>query len=271
MTIFRRLSDSMFSPKSVYNYKDDKWGNVVGMFLILVFLLVIPTSISVAMKNSITYEEKTEIKKIFADEHIPFQIRNGILLNENADDGYVYEKPIGTNFLLVITNDTDFSVENSAAFIILLGYDGVYLYTQISKYKILSYQDYDVLNDVDLSELGNIKSSNWDNIFIVINGEYKYFMRYFKPLFIIFNILYTAGSLIVMSLMISLLQYFILKDKITFSKFWKLCLYLFTPFAVLETIFALFNINLVYISLIITAVYIIRLSRYIQSQNVRGN
>ncbi len=270
MSIIKRLSDSMFSPKEVYKYKDDKWWNVILMFLLLLLIFIIPSTLSIALKNSISYEEKNEIKKIFANETIPFQIRNGVLLNENADDEFVYNKELSAGLFLMITNNPEPDFDYNTNLVILLSNDGVYFQTKVFKIKIFSYDQYEELDDVDLSELSSIKSSNWDNIFTVINSEYKHFYKTLRPILIIINIISAAGALLIMSLMITLLQYFILKNQIGFRTLWKLCLYLFTPYVVIETVLALFGLSIMHIGFIVTAIYIIILSRTIQSQNIRG-
>lgn len=267
MFIIQRLRDSLFSPKQIINYKDDNFFKVLTMFLLLVILLVLPSTLSISTKKYLSYNDELELKKVISGEVIPFQIKNGKLLNDNDNDNFIYQKDIDGYIKLVVSNSSDLNLGTNL--VILIGTDGVYLTNQILKLQLLTYEDHPSLNNTDLKELGNVNSPQWNNVLTVIRASYQEFMEFYRPVMITANVISAIGILLFMSLVIAFFQHFTLKGLIEFRKFWKLVIYLFTPYVVLETIFTLFGVNLVYLSFIVTAVYTIILSRQIQTNSIR--
>lgn len=269
MFIFKRLSDSLFSPKEVLKYKDDRWWQVLIMFLLLIFVFVLPSTISISMKNNLSYNDEVAIKRVISGETIPFQIKNGKLLNDNDNDNYVYQKDIDGYMKIVVTNSSN--VDLGTNLVILVTTDGVYLSNQVLRLQLIAYEDYPNLNNTDFKELSNINSSEWNEVLVVIRAQYSSFMEFYRPVMITANVLSSIGLILFMSLVIAFFQHFTLKGLIEFKKFWKLVIYLFVPYVVLETIFTLFGVNLIYLSFMVTAIYTIMLSRHIQTENIRRN
>src|SRR5690554_5631196 len=90
LQFLKRFSNSLFAPKEIINYKNDKWYIKLLFFLILVFLLSVPQVVLSLQQDEMSYEEKKEIRLNFqGEDDIPFEIINGVLIHDSNDSNYV--------------------------------------------------------------------------------------------------------------------------------------------------------------------------------------
>ena len=160
MNLFRRVSDSLFAPKEVYKYRNDKW-YVTALFIIfLVFLSILPSSVNILTNNGLEYEDKKALKMLFNGENIHFNIVDNKLVNKDAD-GKTYSKKLNANSIILFTTAStyDTSIFNSGVSIIFME-DGVYVDQTVLHQKLFSYEEYQTLNDFDFLSLSNYSSMN---------------------------------------------------------------------------------------------------------------
>lgn len=265
MGFFKRLSDGMFAPKEVFKYHNDKWYTTLLFFLFLAIVSLLPSTVNMLMTNGLDYQDKREIKTIFHGENIHFQIDNNVLVN-NDNENKDYSKKFNDSITIIFTtNNYDTSLLN-ANMSIIFAQDGVYLAQSLISQKLFSYQDYPILNNLDFNNLDN---SNWDKIFTVIDSEFTKIKPLLTTTSLMIFLFSTVTDLIIISLILSVFQALTLSRFIRFTKFWKLTIYLLTPYVFGNIFMIMFGFGLLhYIGLLASAIYIIILGRTIAKQSI---
>ena len=269
MNFIKRFSDSMFAPKEVFKYRNDKWYITTLFFILLVILSVIPSSITVIMNQGLDYEDKKDIKMLFIGENIHFEIVDNKLVNKTPElDTYTKKINNGINVLFTVSPNYDSSIFKSGISILFME-DGAYIAQSILHQKLFAYEDYPTLNGLQFNKLGNYNSLEWDRIFSVIDNEYKEIKPLLTTVSIIMLFFATLIDLLIISFALTFFQAFTLSRFIRFTKFWKLSIYLLTPYIFGNVLTLLFDIGIFhYIGLFASAIYIIILGRSIVKQSI---
>lgn len=267
----KRLSTGLFSPKEVFNYRNDKWYVTTLFFLFLLVLSILPTSIMFAMDkdNGFDYEFRTAVKRLYSGEEIPFQIEDNKLISTNNQEELMVKK-LYDYYAIVFAPNKDYkSLLTMTEVSIVFASDGVYLVELLEQKQLFTYQKYPVLQNFDFQNLANYNSSDWEKIFQVFNNEYKLMMPSLVTLEIVSSLFATSLFLLFMSFILTFFQSFAIARFIRFSQFWKISIYLLTPYVFGYVLTMTFNIGLFYyIGMFMSAIYIIILGRSIGKEAI---
>lgn len=273
MDFLKRFSSALFAPKDVLLYRHDPWWKALLVFLGLLFILVTPNIVIASQHQGLNYATKLEIRKVFnGDPTIPFRIVNGVLIHNQSDQTYIYEKNIDSNLKIIMTTAENLPREYTASGIsIVFRTNGVYLSQSVFSFPLFAYDDYPSLNGINFNDATKLDDiAFWDTIFQVAEQELIKFRPISLALEIVVIIISSIFSLIVISLILAFFQSFQVSTMIRFGELWKLCLYLMAPYAFGNTLAALFNFSLFYYAgFIATTIYAIILGQTILKNNIR--
>lgn len=268
MGLIKRLSAGLFSPKEVYNYRNDKWYVTALFFIFLLLLSILPSTIMILMNKEIDYQQKAEIKRTFTGEDINFRIVDNALVNNGQED--IIVKKVYSDLQVIITTKSDY--ENALFFAgssIVIKSDGVYFAEYLIEHQLFTFDRYPILNGLDFNSLKNYNSADWEKVFQVLDSAYLDNKTYFQTSSIVTEATSSLVNILLVSFVLTFLQSFMIARFIRFSKFWKLSIYLLTPYIFGYVLAVLFNVILFYyIGMLISAIYIIILSRSLGKESI---
>lgn len=254
--MFKKLSNSLLSPKEVSKYYGESFGKTFLFFIILLLLLMVVTVVNIATTSALSENLKKEIKKSFLKEEISFVIENGTLSNINNDSEYVYTNKLMDTIYISMTEDVSKVETPLNGYSIVFGKDGVYIAMPL-QYKIFDYKDYEYLKNIDFSDpelFSNIKF--WDNIFSITGSV----LNEYKPMFLVVNTLYYfiywTGWMLMLVLIVSIFTKMRTSTFLSFGSIFKVSIYNLAPFVVCLIFATLFDLGfLMYVGSIISMVY----------------
>lgn len=255
--MFKRFSNSLTAPKLVSKYYKDSFWRTLLYFLILLFLIMVPTVTSLITSDFLTSATKKEIKKCFIEEDVPFVIEDGVLRNVSGDSSEVYVNNSFGNYSFVFTeNEKDYSTElNKIA--IIFGQEGVYLRVSVANQKLFEYEDYEYLNNIDFSNPDIFSDINfWDHMFYLTESVIEAAKPTYVTLYSIYYVMYWFIWLLIFCLIISFFAKFRTMHLVSFGKIFKLSIYNLTPFIVCMIFSSLFGLGLLmYVGYGISAIH----------------
>lgn len=271
MDFLRRFSNSLFAPKDIIPYAKDKWYVTLLFFILLTFISTLPFLVSTITNNEISYEAKRELRVTFSDEKIPFSISNGKLIrNDNSEE--IYSKIVLSNLKVIFTSNNEVDKDLvSNNFIIAFKSDGVYLIQSVVEQRLFRYDEYDSeLNGINFMDATYSNINFWNRIFSVANKEYSKIRAELISFQVIYIFLSNALSFVLASLAFALFQSVRTSPFIKFSRLWKLCIYLLTPYVIGNLLAILFNISLLYYAgFFVSAFYAVYVGRTIINNSIR--
>jgi hypothetical protein len=254
--MFKRLSNSLLSPKEVAKYYGDSFGKSLLFLIILLFLLMTVTFVNLFTTNALTENLKKEIKKSFLKEEISFVIKDGELSHINNNSEYVYTKELTDIIHVVMTEDITKAGTPLNGYSIVFSKDGVYIKLPL-EYKLLEYNDYEYLKNIDFSNtelLSDIKF--WDNIFSITGSVLEEYKTTFLIVNMLYYLIYWTGWMFMIVLVVSLFTKMRTSTYLSFGSIFKVTIYNLAPLAVCLIFATLFNLGfLMYIGSIISMVY----------------
>lgn len=257
--MFKKLSNSLLSPKEVAKYYNESFGKTILFILLLVFFIMIPVVLTLSTADVISENMKKEIKSSFVSEEIPFIIENGELKNVNGEHDNVYINSSITSISFVFTENVSNAVAPINGMAIVFANDGVYQKMSVLTIatKILTYNDYEYLQQLDFTD-GKIFSdiNFWDNVFGIANS----ILNQYKPIYVITNSIYNLFYWLAMIVFFVFVISFFAKMRIrSYLKYWsifKISFYSMAPFIICLVFSILFNLSfLIYIGYLISAIY----------------
>lgn len=258
--MFRKLSNSLTSPKEVAKYYNESFGKTILFILILLVFVMVPTVISLLTSDMLSENTKKIVKNSFVNAEVAFEIEDGVLHNINGDTDYVYTNETAKNMHIVFTENIEKAKAPIDGYAIVLTKDGIYQIISLLEdfpTKIASYSDYEYLKNLDFSDPEIFSDINfWDNVFNVTSM----ILNEARPMYIISNLLYYVVYWIGMIVLFVFIMTFFAKMRtgnyLGFWKIFKLTFYSLTPFIVCLVFSTLFNLGfLVYIGYLISAIY----------------
>ena len=276
MRLLKMFSNSLFAPKEIVNYRNDKWYITLLYFLILVLLIAMPQVVLIVQHQGIDYSAKKEIRTHFnGGDDIPFHISDGVLVHDQGNDDFVYTEKLDNNVNIVMTTGLDANIEQSSidtSITVVFRKDGVYLLQSVMHSKLFSYNEYNELNNIDFSEATDSRNLDfWDTMFYVAEQELEKVKPFFNIIAIVSTIIITVTDLVFIALLLSLFQMFLLSRILTFGKIFKLVIYLLSPYAFGNALAILFGFGILYyVGFIMSAIYVSRMARAIISESMRG-
>ncbi len=255
--MFRRLSNSLTSPKEVAKYYLESFGKTILFFLILLFFMMIPIIIGLVTTDLLPYSKKDNIRDNFSKEEIPFIIEDGIMKNINGDSNYYYINDSMETYRIIFTENIDtYSVDVNEMALVFCS-DGVYLKVAVANSKIVQYSDYDYLKNVNFSNKELIESEIfWIEIYTILDD----ITDSYKPIYVIsyslYYIIYWFMWLSIFCLIMALFSKMRTMGLIKYWELFKMSIYGLTPFIICSVFATLFNLGfLIYIGYIISAIY----------------
>jgi hypothetical protein len=267
--VFKRFKSGLFYPSEVINYRSDKKITTFLYFLILVILTIIPSIIIILGDSSLEYAEKKVIRESFEGQEILVKIENYKLVTTVPMAEEYQEVKIGSGMRVILTPQTSYFL-NTSAFntdvILILAEEGVYYQRAISHVLLFKYEEYPELQNLDLTLAGEDDFGFWETVFPIIDSRIDDFSGYYNLIYIAALAIASVIGLLFFGLLISLFQKLMLPF-VKFSQYFKLMIYLLTPFVVFELLGTLFGLNfLPFIGIILTVVYTSRLNRKLYSK-----
>ena len=266
MKLFRRLSDSLFSPNSINNYIDDrKWYTTI-YFFVLIIIMLLPASLSIILSPLVSYEDKVALRESFYHDEakIPFYINSHILFNSDRNNEFVYKKELNNNTLLVIKANDDNINYRSYSTVIELNRTGVFLEQFGFKTLLFSYKDYEVLNNIRFEKAYDNDSEFWDCIFQVLDKEIPKYEIIYKVANVLLLFVSLSASLALWSLIFTIFNKSSDNRGLKFTKYWQMMVYVLTPYAFCYSLSRLFGLSLIYyIGLLWTIINVLRFSQRI--------
>lgn len=255
--MFKKISNSLVSPKECANYYKESFGKTFLYLLLLVLLMLIPVVLSVSTSQLISDSGENEIRNAFINEDIPFIIVNGELKNINDDNTFVYQNKNLTGITFYITENEKNVTSVLDELSIVLGKDKVYVKVTTLAVPIISYTEYDYLTNLDFSDQQLINSFKfWDNIFYIMNNEYNKA----RPMFVVFSTIiyffYWLAWLCIFACVLAIFGKMKYGKMIKFSGLFKLSIYNLTPFVFCSLFANIFGMQLLlYLGYLLSAIY----------------
>ncbi|MFA6889924.1 MAG: hypothetical protein WCQ80_02750, partial [Bacilli bacterium] len=241
-------------------------------FIILLVLSILPVGIATLKQNLISYDNQKAIKELFANEDIPFIVMNGVLIEKNNDNTFVYQKQIQSGLLLVVSTAEDLQLDSTVSSVsVVLKTDGVYIYQTFIEMQMFKYDEYPDFVNLNLSDASQVNNTQfWNIIFRVAELELENYQPYIRFFSVMAIALESLLNILFVSLMLSLFQSFTLSGAIRFTELWKICIYLLAPYIMGSTLSIMFgNILLYYAGFLLTAIYVFMASRTILKDAMR--
>ena len=250
--MYKRFRDGLVSPKSIVDYIKDKMYKPLLQLLLYALLMTIPVIINNLTYSGLEYNTQVSIASNFNGSTIPFVIMDGTLVNVNGDEDYAYTGSI-TKYLLVRISESETN-DNISAYVIELGQTSFKI-----KFSYLTmfegkYEDYEELKNIDLRALGNQNSTEWDNVFSVVNSIVKSFYKNTIVFASVVSVIRYYIYLLLFALLIALSFLIRFNKLIKFSAMFKMGAYYTAPFVVGIIITNLTGSNLFYIIGVILSV-----------------
>lgn len=254
--MYSRLRDGLLSPASVIDYIKDKWGRTILQLLLYALLLSVPTIISVLTYDGLSYDQKLEIRQVFNDETIPFEIVDGKLTSLDKNDN-VYKKKVSDLIYVRISLVPNEDIHISEAYLISFEEEKVVLSMAGIKTDVLNYNEYNGLRNFDFSKLGDYSNvTEWDVIFNAIRNVAKRYLPYATGILTFSAIMQNALFLIVFALIISLTFRMRFASLLKYNAMLKLGIYYLAPYVICTLISSLMGFGLLYyLGMILSIVY----------------
>ena len=252
--MYKRLRDGLFAPKKIIEYIKDKMYMPFLILIVFSILMTIPIVISNLTFTGLDYNTKLSVASVFNGEDIDYKIENSLLVNTSGKSDASYEKYLSSLIKVRLSEAEDDNL--SAIYVIELGKDGFCVRFSYIRMFEGKYADYDVLKDLDLSKLSNKNSSEWDDIFSVVDSILKDYYKSTIVATIISSIIRYFGYLIIIALLLSLSFVFKFRGYLNYSAMFKMSVYYTAPFALGVVLTNLFSINIFsFIGIVISVVY----------------
>lgn len=254
MELFRRFSSGLFNPRDIGSFSKDKKRMTFFFFIVLLFISIIPHTLTVAKMKNIPYAEQIEIKRYFkSQDEIPFIINDYKLINVNNTNDYK-AYPINSQLIVIFSPNTEVNVGSRTAFVFTE--DAVNLQVNILKMTIFKYTDYEELENINFKDARTDSNQFWDTIFQVANTEYQKYLPMIKIGLIIGTLISNTFSFLFFSLLIAFFQRRVLLPRYTFGKVWQLSIYCIVPYVFGTVLATLFNFEILsLIGLIMMIIY----------------
>lgn len=255
--MLKRLSNGLLSPRETAKYYSESFGKAILYFIILIVLITIPTIVSLVTADIVPNSLKNDLKEAFLGEKIPFVIEDGVLVNIDDDETYVYLNENLETFNIQVTENIDNAKMNLEKMSIVLATDGVYIKYSVMSEKIIEYSKYEYLKNLDLSDVDQLRGNAfWNNIFDILYQELHSIRWFTITVNAINNILYSIMLMLVFTFIITLFSKFRTGGYLKFFGIFKVTIYNLTPFIFCLIFSILFNLHfLTYIGYIISAIY----------------
>ena len=255
--MLKRLSNGLLSPRETARYYSESFGKAILYFIILIVLITIPTIVSLVTADIVPNSLKNDLKEAFLGEKIPFVIEDGVLVNIDDDETYVYLNENLETFDIQVTENIDNAKMNLEKMSIVLVTDGVYIKYSVMSEKLFEYSKYEYLKNLDLSDVDQLRGNAfWNNIFDILYQELHSIRWFTITVNAINNILYSIMLMLAFTFIITLFSKFRTGGYLKFFGIFKVTIYNLTPFIFCLIFSILFNLHfLTYIGYIISAIY----------------
>ncbi len=255
--MLKRLSNGLLSPRETAKYYSESFGKAILYFIILIVLITIPTIVSLVTADIVPNSLKNDLKEAFLGEKIPFVIEDGVLVNIDDDETYVYLNENLETFDIQVTENIDNAKMNLEKMSIVLATDGVYIKYSVMSEKLFEYSKYEYLKNLDLSDVDQLRGNAfWNNIFDILYQELHSIRWFTITVNAINNILYSIMLMLAFTFIITLFSKFRTGGYLKFFGIFKVTIYNLTPFIFCLIFSILFNLHfLTYIGYIISAIY----------------
>ena len=255
--MFRKLSNSLTSPKEVAKYYRESFGKTILFFLILLFFMMIPIVIALITTDFLPYSTKEDIKDTFKDENIPFVIEDGILKHVDGLSEAIYINQEVKPYEIVFTEKIENYTVKMDEMVIIFTNDGVYLKMAFANAGIVNFSEHEYLKNLDFSDKTVLGSDDfWHNIFSITDKV----LDSYKPIYIVgYGFYYLFYWFMWLAIFCLIMAFFSKMRTMGLIKFWelfKMSIYSLTPFVICAVFSSLFNLGfLVYIGYLISAIY----------------
>lgn len=255
--MLKRLSNGLLSPRETAKYYSESFGKAILYFIILIVLITIPTIVSLVTADIVPNSLKNDLKEAFLGEKIPFVIEDGVLVNIDDNETYVYLNENLETFDIQVTENIDNAKMNLEKMSIVLATDGVYIKYSVMSEKLFEYSKYEYLKNLDLSDVDQLRGNAfWNNIFDILYQELHSIRWFTITVNAINNILYSIMLMLAFTFIITLFSKFRTGGYLKFFGIFKVTIYNLTPFIFCLIFSILFNLHfLTYIGYIISAIY----------------
>jgi len=254
--MFKKISNSLFSPKEVSKYYNESFGKTILFFIVMLIILILITFVSMLTTSALTESMKKEIKKSFLKEDIAFVIDNGELHNVNNDSEYVYINKAYETLYIGFTENVENCESPIDGISIVFAKDGIYIKLPVA-IQLFGYDKYDYLKNIDFTDKDLLADINfWDNMYSIADSE----LNELKPTFLIINtiryIFSYIGLMMTIVLIVSLFTKLRTGTYLNFGAIFKITIYSLAPLVVCLVFSTLFNLGfLTYIGYILSMVY----------------
>lgn len=255
--MLKRLSNGLLSPRETAKYYSESFGKAILYFIILIVFITIPTIVSLVTADIVPNSLKNDLKEAFLGEKIPFVIEDGVLVNIDDNETYVYLNENLETFDIQVTENIDNAKMNLEKMSIVLATDGVYIKYSVMSEKLFEYSKYEYLKNLDLSDVDQLRGNAfWNNIFDILYQELHSIRWFTITVNAINNILYSIMLMLAFTFIITLFSKFRTGGYLKFFGIFKVTIYNLTPFIFCLIFSILFNLHfLTYIGYIISAIY----------------
>lgn len=255
--MLKRLSNGLLSPRETAKYYSESFGKAILYFIILIVFITIPTIVSLVTADIVPNSLKNDLKEAFLGEKIPFVIEDGVLVNIDDDETYVYLNENLETFDIQVTENIDNAKMNLEKMSIVLATDGVYIKYSVMSEKLFEYSKYEYLKNLDLSDVDQLRGNAfWNNIFDILYQELHSIRWFTITVNAINNILYSIMLMLAFTFIITLFSKFRTGGYLKFFGIFKVTIYNLTPIIFCLIFSILFNLHfLTYIGYIISAIY----------------
>lgn len=263
--MFTRLKYGLFYPFNVAELKNDKKKYTIIFFFLLVLLSMIPSFLMINKIKTLSYEAKRQIRSIFRDIDIPYEIIDYQLVKTSNNNDEELKVEISSVFHIVF-NDTIETPPNlmTDKIFILFTKERVYFVQLFYSKELLAYNEYNELESLDLALATKDNSEFWNIVFPIVNQQLEkmYYSNLFMQL-VLYGLLPYAIELIIFSLILAFFQkrFSESKSDIKFAQLWQLMIYILFPYVLLRLFSNLYNLYILsFIGIIITIIYSIKLN-----------
>ena len=255
--MLKRLSNGLLSPRETAKYYSESFGKAILYFIILIVFITIPTIVSLVTADIVPNSLKNDLKEAFLGEKIPFVIEDGVLVNIDDNETYVYLNENLETFDIQVTENIDNAKMNLEKMSIVLATDGVYIKYSVMSEKLFEYSKYEYLKNLDLSDVDQLRGNAfWNNIFDILYQELHSIRWFTITVNAINNILYSIMLMLAFTFIVTLFSKFRTGGYLKFFGIFKVTIYNLTPFIFCLIFSILFNLHfLTYIGYIISAIY----------------
>lgn len=257
MMIIKRIYDSLLSPSKLNNYINDKKIITILYFLILLIIYSVPICIGSLYSSTLSNSFMKDIRTSFVtSEVIPFEVKNNKLeFNGYIEKNYYYVSTSSYNIYFSSLKEIPTNEQNNSIFStktnVLFTTDGLYAGNNKILTLVFSYADLD-FDGIDFSKAKDNDYKYWENIFSKIAKVIEKQSNTNTWLSIVTIICIELIGLVFCSLIISVIGK-LSGNKLKFTKYWQMSIYLITPM-VFGYLFAnLYSLQIFYyIGLIVT-------------------